>query len=113
MAGKQARQWKIDEIIALGTDLIGSTIEHMKMTEPEDRDANFAKSLSAFMKAAVDISKDQREAAAFLAARKLDGDDINAILIEHLRTLSSDDLLAIMAAVRGPTTPTGESQAHV
>jgi hypothetical protein len=112
-ARTKATKWTVDQIIELGLEVIGETVEHMKTVELNDRDGEFAKSMTAFARAACEISKEMREAAAFIAAKKLDANDINAILIEHLRTLSSDDLLAIMAAVRGTATPAGESQVHV
>jgi hypothetical protein len=111
-ARTKVTKWTVDQIIDLGLEVIGETVEHMKCVPLDDRDGEFAKSMTAFSRAACEISKELRESAAFLDAKKLKPEDITAVLVEHLRTLTKDELSSLFAVVQAPVAQQPESQAH-
>jgi hypothetical protein len=99
-------KWTVDQIIELGLEVIGETVEYMKSVSVEDRDGEFAKSMTAFSRAACEISKEMREGAAFLAKQQIDPEMMRGLIQDYLRAMPREEFVAMVAQVR-----TGEQQA--
>lgn len=99
-ATTKAKQWKVDEIIDMGLGVIGETVEYMKATPQEDRGASFAKDLTAYTRAACEISKELREASAFDAKHEIDPDVMRDLIQDYLRAMPKEEFAQMIMQVR-------------
>ena len=100
------KAWDIREIIETGLQALGETMDMLKAIELKKRlDVVYLKGLTACTRAAVEIAKDQRDAAAFFAKQELHEEDLVRLLTEHLAKMPPAQFAAIVAQVGDRTTP--------
>jgi hypothetical protein len=100
------KTWDIREIIEAGLNALGETMNMLKMTPLCDRmDAVYLKGLTACTRAAVEIAKDQRDAAAFFSKMELHEEDLVRLLSEHLAKMPAAQLEHLVSEAMGKRTP--------
>lgn len=87
----------IREIIDSGLEALAETMDMLRAVPVDDRlDQVYLKGLTACTRAAVEIAKDQRDAADFLARQRLDDASLNKLLREHLAKMPPEQLAELL-----------------
>lgn len=87
----------IREIIDSGLEALAETMDMLRAVPVDDRlDQVYLKGLTACTRAAVEIAKDQRDAADFLARQRLDDASLNTLLREHLAKMPPEQLAELL-----------------
>ena len=92
-----AKTMDIREIIEAGVQALGETMGMLQdMPLSQRLDVVYLKGLTACTRAAVEIAKDQRDAADFLARQRLDDASLNKLLREHLAKMPPEQLAELL-----------------
>jgi hypothetical protein len=96
----------IREIIESGVEALAETMDMLRAVPADDRlDQVYLKGLTACTRAAVEIAKDQRDCADFLARQKLDEASLNKLLREHLAKMPPEQLAELLPRFGDATPP--------
>lgn len=95
----------IQKIIDKGVGVIDDMLDFFKMSPSDDYDPQFAKAVTTCTLAAVEIAREQREAAAFLAKQQLDEGALVRLLQDYLAKMPPQQFAELVAQVGERTPP--------
>ena len=100
------KTYDIKEIIEAGLQALGETMDMLKNVELKRRlDVVYLKGLTACTRAAVEIAKDQRDTAAFMAHQKLNEQQLMKLLQEYLAKMPPEQLAELLPRFSGDSAP--------
>ncbi len=95
----------IQKIIDKGLGVIDDMLDHFKMASPDDYDTRFAKAVTTCTLAAVEIAREERDAASFLAKQQLDEGALAKLLQDYLAKMPPAQFAELVAQVGDARTP--------
>jgi hypothetical protein len=94
----------IQKIIDKGLGCIDAMLDHFVMCSADEYDTQFAKAVTTCTLAAVEIAKEQRDSAAFMAKQTLDEGALAKLLEDYLARMPGQQFAELVARV-GDKTP--------
>jgi len=86
----------VESILERGLHALGELMEQLATTHDEDRDRDYAQSLTIALRACCEVSRDQRETLAAAEERKFHDGDLQRLLVAYLSRLPEAERAALL-----------------
>ena len=101
-----SRRWqRVETILETGQEALGDTVEHLSMTNLDDRDRDYVHALAECMQAAGSLAKEQRESVEWLAKHRPAIEQAHGFVSEYLDALDETQARAIVARLSARLEP--------